>query len=257
MFIVVATGLLFFLAITGYLRSAERISFAVINPVSERLYAWGGFFNRSNSDQKNINELQKTNNELKSELARLLVANARCIESELENEKLKGVLKFIESSSKRLVVARVISRGGLADDDQSMIINRGLKDGLKIGLAVISNEGVVVGKISAVQEASAQVCLTTTPRCQLAASIQNQYKTQGMTDGDLGLTIKMGYIPQQEKIIIGDMIITSGLEADIPRGLFIGAVSRVRSESNDVWQEATIEPIINFTDLTVLAVVLP
>jgi len=255
--IIIATGLLFFLYKIGILRPVERLLLAVVNPVSEQLYTWGGIFRWSDSHQKNNEELVSEVEKLKTELARFAVANSRCTEIEAENEKLKGTLKFKENSNQQLVVARVISRGGLVDDDRSLVINRGLKDGLKIGLAVISDEGVVIGKVIAVKEAVAQVCLTTMPNCQLAASVQNQYKTQGVTNGDLGLTIKMGFIPQLEKLSGGDLIITSGLEADVPRGLFIGRVSQVRSESNDVWQEATIEPLVNLDNLTVVAVVLP
>lgn len=255
--IIIATGLLFFLCKVNVLRPVERLLLAAINPISEKLYAGGVIFRWSNNDQKNTDELVSKVEELQSELARFAVANSQCAEINTENEKLKGALKFKESSRKQLVVARVISRGGLVDDDQSLVINRGQKDGLKVGLAVISDEGVVIGKVTAVKEAVAQVCLTTMPSCQLAVSLQNQYKTQGLTDGDLGLTIKMGFIPQLEKLSSGDMVITSGLEADVPRGLFIGRVSQVRSESNDVWQEATIEPLVNLDNLTVVAIVLP
>ena len=98
--------------------------------------------------------------------------------------------------------------------------------------------------------------MTTSPGCKLAAAIQNQTKAQGITDGDLGLTIKMNYIPQLEKISLGDTVITSGLGDKIPRGLVIGKVIEVVSESNEVWQGATIEPLVNLNTLTVVTVII-
>jgi rod shape-determining protein MreC len=67
----------------------------------------------------------------------------------------------------------------------------------------------------------------------------------------------MNYIPQLEKVTVGDTVVTSGLSEDIPRGLVIGRVTNVKSISNEVWQTATIEPLLNFKNLTVVSVVIP
>ena len=128
---------------------------------------------------------------------------------------------------------------------------------MRLDLGLINEEGVVVGKIIDIKPGTAKICLTTSPGCQLAASLQNQNKTLGIVEGDLGLTIKMSYIPQLEKININDIVITSGLGGDIPRGLVIGKVQSVRNESNEIWQSATIEPLVNMDNLTVLAVIIP
>jgi rod shape-determining protein MreC len=71
------------------------------------------------------------------------------------------------------------------------------------------------------------------------------------------MTIKMNYIPQLEKISPGDMVISSGLERSIPRGLLIGKVTQVHNTSNGVWQTATIEPISNLDKLTIVSIIIP
>jgi rod shape-determining protein MreC len=79
----------------------------------------------------------------------------------------------------------------------------------------------------------------------------------GITEGDLGLTIKMNFIPQSDTINLDDTVITSGLGGNIPRGLVIGKVSQVNNRSNEIWQDVSIEPLINLNSLTIVSVLIP
>ncbi|HTX86704.1 MAG TPA: rod shape-determining protein MreC, partial [Candidatus Nanoarchaeia archaeon] len=85
----------------------------------------------------------------------------------------------------------------------------------------------------------------------------NVDRTIGVTDGNLGLTINMDYIPQMEQINLGDLAVTSGLEPNIPRGLLIGQVAKVDKGSNDIWQSANIQPAADLNNLTIVSVLIP
>jgi rod shape-determining protein MreC len=256
MFLVVA-GLLIFFHGVGLLRPLEDVLLAAVKPLSGRLYSWGVSLSTSYRDNQDKNDLQTKIAELSHQVAILTVANSQCQETADENQKLQAALHFLKTNNFQAVVADIIAQESVVDSNGDLIINRGTRDGLRTGLGVVSAEGVIIGKVTDVKDTSAVVCLTTSPNCQLAAAIQNQSKTQGITDGDLGLTIKMSYIPQLEKIAGGDMVITSGLGGDIPRGLLIGRVTQVYNASNEVWQEATIEPLVNAANLTVVSVIKP
>ncbi len=253
----VAAGALFFLHGLGWSRPAENLLWYLVKPVASRLYVFGSSFKHFYSANKNQSDLNAQIDRLDKEIASLTVLNSQCRETAEENEKLRAALAFSAAAKFRTVVADVIAKEAVAEDSRGLIIDRGTNDGLRPGLGVISEEGVIVGKIVEAKAATAKICLTTNPDCQLAATLQNQDKTQGITDGDLGLTIKMNYIPQLEHIAPGDPVVTSGLGGDIPRGLVIGKVSKVYNTSNEVWQEATIEPPLNFDNLTVVSVVIP
>jgi len=43
----------------------------------------------------------------------------------------------------------------------------------------------------------------------------------------------------------------------IPRDLVVGKVTQVDKENNELWQSATIEPIMDFNDLFVVSVLIP
>ncbi|MFA5109647.1 MAG: rod shape-determining protein MreC [Patescibacteria group bacterium] len=253
----VVGGLLIFLHWTGILRSAENFLIFLTQPLSGRLYNWGMSFSRSYRANQLQEDWPARAAALAKEVADLTVANSRYLEMAEENRKLRATLNFLSTSDFQAVTAGVIAKEAAAEDSRDIIINRGSRDGLRSGLGVVSEEGVIIGQVVEVKEMIAKVCLTTSPGCQLPAAIQNQDKTQGITSGDLGLTIKMSYIPRLEKISPGDTVITSGLGGNIPRGLVIGKVIRVINESNEVWQEATIEPLINLDDLTVVSVIVP
>lgn len=253
----VAAGLLLFLHSTSLLSPLENLFWLSVRPLSVRLYAWGESFHSFYTTSKNQTDLNAQVDRLTKEIAVLTVANSNYRETEQENEKLRAALHFNAANNFRGVVANVIAKEDSSEDGRGLVINRGTNDGLRPGLGVVSEEGVIVGKIVEVKPATAKICLTTSPSCQLPAALQNQDKTQGITDGDLGLTIKMNYIPQLQKIVPGDPVITSGLGGDIPRGLVIGKVVKVYNASNEVWQEATIEPPVNFDNLTVVSVVIP
>ena len=67
----------------------------------------------------------------------------------------------------------------------------------------------------------------------------------------------MNFIPQSKSINKEDIVVTSGLERTITRGLVIGQISEVIKESNELWQEAVLESNINFNELTIVSVLLP
>jgi len=253
-------GLLLILYSAGALRPvANFLSFAA-KPLARRFYSWGTGFNNSYNDRREQADMAEQVAALTKEVARLTVDSARRRELEEENNKLRSQLNFFSNQSFRPVVANIIAKEAapeLNEQVQDILIDKGQSAGLRVGLGVVSEDGVIIGKITEVKDNTAKLCLTTSPGCKLAAALQNVDRTQGITDGDLGLTIKMGYIPQPEKITIGDIVITSGLGGNIPRGLVIGTVAAVRNEKNEVWQDATINPVSDFNNLTVVSVVLP
>ena len=252
--------LLVFFHSVGLLRPLENFLLSLVKPLSAKLYNYGAEFNKSYRARNTQLDLNARVENLTNDVARLTVTNSKYLSLEEENNKLRSILKFNGENSWKTIAVAIIGRETLAaigQESQNIIINKGEKDGLQIGFGLINEEGVVVGKIIDLKPSTAKICLITSPGCQLAASIQNQNKTLGIVEGDLGLTIKMSYIPQLEKINVNDIVITSGLGGDLPRGLVIGRVQTVRNESNEIWQSATIEPLVNMDNLTVLAVIIP
>jgi len=204
---------LIFLHSLGLLRPLENFIIKISQPAAKKLYHFSSFFERS-ADNNDAESLLIKIDELTKEVAALTVINSAQKELVEENKKLRSQLNFLSVNNYQAVAAEVVSRESLlegVEEGRDLIINRGYSDGLSIGQGVVSEEGLIIGKIIDVKESSAKVCLTTSSGCKLAATIQNQTRTQGLTDGNLGLTVRMDYIPQIDKLLPGDIVITSGL----------------------------------------------
>jgi rod shape-determining protein MreC len=66
----------------------------------------------------------------------------------------------------------------------------------------------------------------------------------------------MTFIPQNETITPGDVIVTSGLEPLIPRGLTIGTIEAVEKEAYQPFQKAVLTPLASLNKLRVVSVLL-
>ena len=255
-FIGVLIALMFFHYI-GVLKPIENFLVFSAKPISSFFYNLSLDTNKTFVDSQKKEDPSILIEKLRAELANLLIDNSKYQEVIDENRRLKELLGFINENDFKLVLAGVIARENIEADSRDLVINKGVKDGLSKGLAVVNEEGVLIGKIIEVKDSISKICLSVNPGCEFAVSIQNSVQTQGLVDGNLGLTVKMGYIPQLEKISPGDIVISSGLGGKIPRGLVVGKIIEVRSESNEVWQEAIIEAPLDFNNLTIVSAVIP
>jgi rod shape-determining protein MreC len=252
--------LLIFLHLIGVLRPLENIAVSATKPLAGFLYQKGSTVRSSYEKNQQADDIFTRAAELEKEVSKLTVQNANYKELEEENNKLRAQLSFLSTNKHKNVLANVISQDLIFDireGDQDIVIDKGSHDGISEDLGVINENGVIIGKVIEVRDSLSKVCLTTNRNCKFAATIQNQDRTMGITEGDLGLTIKMNFIPQSDTINIGDTIITSGLSGNIPRGLVIGKVSQVNNRSNEIWQDVNIEPLINLNSLTIVSVLIP
>lgn len=256
----VALVLVFACHFSGLSRPLENYLAIAIRPFSRSMHGLGVWLQGDANSDRPLEEVSATLVETSEKLARATVDQAQLQLLVEENAKLREQLDFLNNNHYRALSANIVSRQNLfdaADNAQDIILDKGGKDGVRNGLGVINESGVIIGKVVEVKDHSARACLTTSAGCQLAAAILNGAKTIGLSEGELGLTIKMNYIPQMENIKPEDIVITSGLGDSIPRGLVIGRVAQVNNQSNEIWQDVTIEPLAALHNLTVVSVVLP
>lgn len=198
-----------------------------------------------------LNQLEITNNEL-------IIENQELKYLLTENKELRQLLDFKESAQEKLILANIITKPFSSPIlNSGMIIDKGAKDGLSEGLIVLDSIGMVVGKITKIDDHISEVCLLTQKKCEFAAMVQNQDMTSGLTSGELELTTKMNYIPQNKSIKLQDIVVTSGLEANIPAGLILGKIIQIFHETNDVWKSVIIEPTTNLDKISIVSIILP
>lgn len=241
-------GLLVFLYNTNLLSGLANTAGRVILPVSGAI---GGVKNSAAkwfSGIFNPGKIIEDNNRLSYELSRAVVDKARNSVLETENALLKKELGFKEKSVRKTVLARIIGKNNL-DDTETVIINKGASDGLGLGQAVVYADGILIGKTIKIFNDFSFVRLVNDSDITVAAAITNADHTTGIIRGERGLSLRMELIPQNEIVSVGDVIITSGLETGIPRGLVVGTVDSVIKESRSPFQTAIIRSPVNFSNL--------
>lgn len=255
-----AFGLLVFLHNSGAIAPVERLLQTALNPVSSRLSAAAGRFNLFYRSQTRKGDLSSRIDYLESRLEEMTVENASLKKMEEENIKLRQYMNFFnDHEGVKRVMANVVAREsfGLEGERGDFIIDRGSADGLYEGLAVIDEKGALVGKVVKVEERSARLKLAIDQDCQLAAAVIRSGRTIGITSGNLGLTINLNFVPQTADVRQGDIIVTSGLEPNIPSGLAIGRVTSVDKGTNEIWQKVNAEPVVDFDKVMMVAVIMP
>jgi rod shape-determining protein MreC len=200
-----------------------------------------------------IRTLSSDNADLERQVASLQRQISDDTELRRENESLKRQLNFGTTPVDKLLPARVAS---YQPDNlrQFITIDRGTRDGIREGLAVVS-EGYLVGKIIEVLPTSSRVFLVTDPAFRVNA-VDQVTRASGTVHGKIGSGLVMDKIAQSDKIAQGEQIITSGLGGDLPRGLLIGQVETVDNRDNAVFQSAQVSSILRFSRLETLFVVL-
>ena len=251
--LLVVVVLLIFLHYVGVLRPVENFIASSLAPVNSRIYSLGTTVNdlyaNSEITEEEFNNLEANYNQL-------LIENAQLRTLLDEREVLTDQELFLSDRGFESVSARVLGKQ-LQTENQLFIIDKGYDDGVGKDYAVIAGAGAIVAKIVEVSKHQSTMLLVNDSQSSLAAIIQTDELLQGVVSGDRGLSIQMDLIPKDAVVANGDIVVTSGLEVTIPRGLVIGAIERVESEPNTFFQLAFLRPLIDLNNLTIVSVVKP
>ncbi|MEI6970081.1 MAG: rod shape-determining protein MreC [bacterium] len=202
------------------------------------------------------------------ELATLRERIRRLESLEVENTAIRAQLGFKTNFPLRLVACEVIARGEASGWWECVIVNKGARDGISAGCAVISHEGVV-GRTKAVAEHTSEVLLVTDRNSSIPAKLMRTGNF-GIVNGggvtiagnpviDMGMPqnpCSMDNIRSGVTIQPGDKIVTSGLGSIFPEGLQIGMVVSASLNKSGLYQIARIKPSADLARLRYVFVVL-
>jgi rod shape-determining protein MreC len=134
-----------------------------------------------------------------------------------------------------------------------IIINRGSNDDIQRGMPVVTNQGLV-GRVDAVIADAARVQLITDPASAINVYLQNA-ETDAMLFGSVTGDLSLDMISQDASVQPGDLVLTSGLGGGYPSDLIIGQVATMRSLQYELFQQATVQPAVDFTRLDIVLVI--
>jgi len=112
----------------------------------------------------------------------------------------------------------------------------------------------LVGRVDAVIADAARVQLITDPASRVNVRLQNA-EQDGSLIGSVTGDVILELIPQDTNVETGDLVLTSGLGGGYPPDLIVGQVVNIRSRDFDLFQQATIQPVVDFNRLQVVLVI--
>lgn len=252
MVVLIVTGILF-LALGGYLGPVMRAVLTPFVSVQEWLSTRFMTVYQLLTAPPDEDSITAENANLKSENAYL---RSRLIELEEQLGKAEVVYSLLEFARSRptyrYVASSVIGRD-TSPFIQYIIIDHGSDDGIQHGMPVVTQSGLV-GRVDAVNARAARVQLITDSASSVNVRIKSKEGDMvlvGSVTGDLSLQM----IPQSITLRPGDLILTSGLGGSFPSDMIVGQVVSVRKLETDLFQTATVQPVVDFSNIRAVLVI--
>ena len=190
--------------------------------------------------------LQRDNSLLKQRIVELQQEIGELREMALAKERIQNLLQFRESISSSTIAAEVIGQDP-SSWFKSVTINKGEKDGVQKGMAVISPEGVI-GQILKTGPYHSTVLLITDYNSAIDSIVQRT-RAKAIVEGKGENRCQLKYLLRAEEVIVGDIVVTSSLSGNFPKGLMVGEIMKVDKAGQGIFQYAELVPSVDLTKL--------
>ena len=199
-------------------------------------------------------ETSKENDRLLLEVDRLSKKNNELLERRMFLERATKLVEFFRDDERPFVMAKVIGYDA-TQWSKVIFINRGTDHKVERNLSVMTDAGVV-GHIIHASPKSSKVLLITDSRSAIDSLFQETRKS-GITVGTGDDICEMKFVPISAKVSVGDQVVSSGLGGVFPKGLMVGKVVGVVKQNQELFQDITVAPSVNFSHLEEVVVLLP
>ena len=250
--IVVVSGLLF-LAISGFFTPVFNLS---LNPLIS-LQSWLSVRYLSTRDflttPRDVTQLREQNAILESQVTQLQTQLIVMEERLGEAQVCFALLDFGRTNPEYSYIAATVIGREISPFLQYIIIDRGSNQGVRYGMPVVTQQGLV-GRVDAVIAGAARVKLITDSTSVVNIRLQSagiEAQLVGSLTGDLSLDM----IPLDQIVEPGDVVLTSGLGGNFPANVFVGQVLSTQRRDNALFQTATVQPIVDFESISAVLVV--
>jgi rod shape-determining protein MreC len=175
-------------------------------------------------------------------------------ELERVNEELKNMVAVKERNPHLdLLVVDVI---GASTElwEQTIQIGAGYSDGLQEYMAILTEEGKLVGRIIECTSEVSIVQLITDEKSAVGAKLQSNAE-MGVAKGEGRGGVRLELLNQDAEVNMGDVVLTSGMGGTCPEGIPIGTITEISERRADLSIGILIEPAARLTRLDRVMVV--
>ena len=227
-------------------------------PMQKGISYVGRFMSDLSDNFKTLEEMKKENDELQTKVDELTIDNTRLRQEQYELERLRELYKLDENYSDNTKIgAHVIANNG-SNWFNDFTIDKGSNDGIKKDCNVLAGSGLVgivteVGsnyaRVRSIIDDSSNISgmiLSTSDTCIVRGDLKQ------MSDG----RIRFEKLANNDnEIEVGEQVVTSHVSSRFLQGLFIGYISEVEVDSNNLTRSGYITPAVDFTKLQEVLVI--
>lgn len=241
------------LALGGYLTPITRIATQPFIRVQTWIATRFITIQQLLSTPQDTTQLRQRNQELEAENARLESEIIELQQQLSETRILSALVDFARVHPENQYVAVSVIGQDPSPFVKYVIINRGSDYGLRRGMPVVTSQGLA-GRVSAVTSGAGRVELITDPVSSVNVRLEPS-GSQGVLKGSITGELNLEMLPQSAIIQVGDLVLTSGLGGNYPSNILIGQVASVRKRETELFQSASIQPVVDFSSLQILLVI--
>lgn len=234
----------------------KNVSDGVFNVVTAIRYSlFEGPINATNQQFKEIVNLQNVTDEnklLKENVLSIARDQAYITELERKNEELTKMLEFKDNNSKlNLVTSRVIFRD-FERWNNTVKIDVGQDDGVKVNDAVILPEGLI-GRVEQVDKTSSVIRLLISPDKVSKVAVKIELGDNKYVDAIIDSynasenAFELSLLETSDLIEVGNRVVTSGSGGLIPSGILVGDIVSEEASVNQLGSRILVKSNADFT----------
>lgn len=211
---------------------------SIVTPLTRSIVHTQDWFSDTWHNYVWLRGVRKENEDLQNQLVQMKMREVRLIEDANQARRLQLLLGFKEQYVTQTMPAQVISTTG-SDFARAIYIDKGSKDGIATDMPVIVPQGIV-GKVLRVFPTTSLVLLINDPTSG-AGVILEKSRLRGTLKGSASGATMMNQVMADEKVEVGEHIITSGGDGVFPKGLPVGTVASV-NPGQDLFLNIRVRP---------------
>jgi len=224
---------------SGGTRLIRVWAIAIVTPITRGIIHSEDWFSNTWHSYVWLRGVRKENEDLKDQIAQMRMQQIRLVEDASQAHRLQLLLGFKEQNIAQTVPAQVISTTG-SEFSRAIYIDKGSNDGIKTDMPVVTPEGIV-GKVLRVISGNTSLVLLVNDPTSGAGVILEKSRLQGILKGSPNGATMMNNVMSDEKVQVGDQVVTSGGDRIFPKGLPVGTVAAV-GPGPDIFLNIRVKP---------------
>lgn len=223
-----------------YLAQSRSILTSLISPIRTMVDGPARFINWVENNLSEQQSLGVENARLKTEQL-ILRAKLQKLEAlQQENEQLRTLLRASQKVSGKILVAELLAVE-LAPFTRQVVLNRGKKDNVVVGQAVLDAFGVM-GQVIEVNRDSSRVLLISDSRSAVPVQSTRTGSRAIAVGQGMSNDLQLLFVPDTADFQVGDSLETSGLGSHFPVSYPVGVVSEVVHRPGERFSQITVYP---------------